>query len=114
MANTPGVWTTKASDQMTLRTSKEDAAAACTKAAADTKGWQVRETESGRILVQNGPGFIDLRPYHVEVLLSDSGPGGTAVTLNGWTFGKGPGMKKMVARAVREFRSAIEEQSPPN
>ncbi len=114
MTNTAGAWTTKATDGFTLKLAIADATAACMKAGEDTKGWQIEETESHRILVKNGPGVIDMRPYHVEVSLTDAEGGEITFTLNGWSFGKGPGLTRMVKRAIGEFRTAIEEQAPSN
>ena len=111
MTKTPGAWSTKATDQFTLKLAVVEATAVCMRAAEDTKGWRIEETESNRILVKNGPGVIDMRPYHVEVLLSDADGSKTTFTLNGWTFGKGPGMKGMVKRATGEFRAAVEAQA---
>lgn len=110
MSNSPGAWTTKATDAFTISLPSAEAAAACARAAADTKGWAIAENAPDRLVVKSAPGFIDLRSYSIEILLADAPGGATTLSLNGWTFGKGPGLKKAVSRALSKFRAAIEAQ----
>lgn len=111
MADAPGVWTTKSTDVFTINVARANVEAACLQAGNDTKGWRVAESGSDRILVKSNPGVIDMRPYSVEILLGDAQDGATTLTLNGWSFGKGPGLKKMVGRAVGTVRTAIESHA---
>ncbi len=64
--------------------------------------------------MKNGPGFINNRSFRVEVSLAAAEGAETTLTLDGWTFGKGPGGKGMVKRAIGQFRTAIEAQALSN
>lgn len=105
-----GVWTTAANDEFTLQLAPADAAALCLKAAENTKWMNVKETESNRVLVKYMPMPIG-KAQNIEVLLADAEGGGTTVTLNGSSFGRGPGGKPQVKKAMGALRTAIEEQA---
>ena len=49
-----------------------EAAAACTQAAHDTKGWQVKLAEPNRIVVKSLSGLISYRTYPIEIVLAEA------------------------------------------
>ena len=70
-------------------------------------GWNIESLDPHRIIPKVGVG-LTRNPSKIEVLLSDTTPSSSTVTLKGVIFGIGPHQKRHLSSEMNRLRNAIE------